>query len=85
MIPQEMTDSSPRLRSASFETIVKWATRLTMLVRTFGRDPPVACSRGEGGSKRAQTVLRDITMRRWDSANAELYHAVKWPSNLCYD
>src|SRR5215510_11169329 len=23
-------------------------------------------------------------MRRWDSANAELYHAVKWLSNLCY-
>src|SRR5438552_16637418 len=24
-------------------------------------------------------------MRRWDSANAELYHGVKRLSNLCYD
>src|SRR5207247_10256667 len=39
----------------------------------------------ERAPKRAQTALRDTAVRRWDSANAKLYHGVKRLSNLCYD
>src|SRR5882762_1641005 len=54
--------------------------------RAFGCNPTGRLRKqGEGeASKRAQTALRDIAVRRWDSAIAGLYHGVKWLSNLCY-
>jgi hypothetical protein len=47
--------------------------------RAFERNPARRLlEQGEReASKRAQTALRDIAMRRWDSANAKLYHGVK--------
>src|SRR5262245_30563280 len=88
MIPHEITESSARAPKTNFEMRLDRVTSVTMLVvDPSGRGPPCACTSRASG--RLPSVRKrpseTVAVRRWDSANAELYHGVKRLSKLCYD
>src|SRR5437867_6475379 len=83
MMPHEMIDSSRSMRRTPWEIGFDSRTSRTIDVleatEPSGAAPPCACiskaiTELPSVHKRA---LRETAVRRWDSANAELYHVVK--------
>src|SRR6266508_3944840 len=83
MMPHEMIDSSRSMRRTPWEIGFDSRTSRTIDVldatEPSGAAPPCACmSKAITGLPSVRkTGLRGTAVRRWDSANAELYHVVK--------
>src|SRR5947208_15859296 len=83
MMPQEMIDSSRSRRRTAWEIGFDSLTSRTIEVLDVAEPsdtaPLCACtSKATSGLPSVRkTALRETAVRRWDSANAELYHVAK--------